>query len=75
MYRELYLRKIKLKYTLSWALVVSQLAEWLLPKTCVHSSNPVISKILHTASLTIEKTKDKKKRPGMPHLKLLSNIV
>ena len=52
-------------------MVVAQLAEQSLPTPGVRGSNPVIGKIyieLFTANC-IEKTKIKKKRPGMVHLK------
>ena len=53
--------------------VVAQLVEWSLPILVVHGSNPVIGKILFIywtfvyCQLCIEKTKIKKKRPGMAH--------
>ena len=50
------------------ALVVAQLVERLLPTPEIHGLNPNIIKILSTNS-TIEKTKIKKKRSGMSHLK------
>ena len=51
-----------------WALVVAQLVERLLPTPEIRGSNPDIIKIVYT-NCTIEKTKIKKKRPGMGHLK------
>ena len=52
---------------------MAQLVEWLLPTPEAHGSNPVIGKIYieHCllSTVTIEKTKIKKKRPGMAHLK------
>ena len=52
-------------------MVVAQLVERLLPIPEVRSSNPVIGKNLYWtfAVNCIEKTKIKKKRPGMAHLK------
>ena len=53
------------------AVVVAQVVERLLPKPEICSSNPVIGKMLSTNLSTyciIEKTKIKKKRPGMAHL-------
>ena len=47
--------------------VVAQLVERLLPKPEIRISNPDIGKKLST-KFTIEKTKIKKKRPGMAHL-------
>ena len=54
-----------------FAVVVAQLVEWSLPIPEVRSLNPVISKklfILNICLLCIEKTKIKKKRPGMGHI-------
>ena len=54
----------------SWAVVVAQLVVRSPPTLGIHGSNPVISKILYTnfsANCMIEKTKIKKKRPGMAH--------
>ena len=57
------------------AVVVAQLVERLLPKAEVLGSNPVIGKNLFIywtfvyCQLCIEKTKIKKKRPGMAHKK------
>ena len=53
----------------SWtrAVVVAQLVERSLPTSEICSSNPEIGKILSTNCI-IEKTKIKKKRPGMAHL-------
>ena len=55
------------------AVVVAQLVEWSLPTPEVRSSKPVIGKLLYrifnclpTVNF-IEKTKIKKKRPGMAH--------
>ena len=56
----------------TWAVVVGQLVEQSLPKPQVRGSNPVIGKIYWTfvyCQLCIEKTKIKKKRPGMAHKK------
>ena len=53
---------------LTWAVVVAQLVERSLQTSEIHSSNPYIGKILAT-NCTIEKTKIKKKRPGMAQLK------
>ena len=52
-----------------WAVVVAQLVEWLLPTPDVSGSNPVIGKNLFGIFTVncIEKTKIKKKRPGLPH--------
>ena len=50
------------------AVVVAQLVERLLPTPEIRGSNPDIIKIVYT-NCTIEKTKIKKKRPGMGHLK------
>ena len=49
-------------------MVVAQLVELLLPTPEIRGSNPDIGKILST-NCTIEKTKIKKKKPGMAHLK------
>ena len=48
-------------------MVVAQLVERSLPTTEIHGSIPDISKMLSN-NCTIEKTKLKKKRPGMAHL-------
>ena len=58
-------------------MVVAQLVERLLPIPEVHGSNPVIGKNLYLTITVncIEKSKIKKKRPGMAHLKIyLSDI-
>ena len=47
-------------------MVSAQLVERLLPTSEIRGSNPVIDKIL-SVNCTIEKTKIKKKRPGMAH--------
>ena len=47
-------------------MVVAQLVEWSIPTPEIHGLNPDIGKILST-NCTIEKTKIKKKRPGMAH--------
>ena len=54
-----------------WAVVVAQLVQRSLPILEVRGSIPVIGKNLYwTFSVNcIEKTKIKKKRPGMAHLK------
>ena len=52
----------------TWAVVVAQLVEGLLPTPEICGLNPDIGKILST-NRTIEKTKIKKKRPGMANLK------
>ena len=63
-----------------WAVVVAQLVEHSLPITEVRSSNPVIGKNLFIywtfvyCQLCVEKTKIKKKRPGMAHLKKPSDV-
>ena len=51
------------------AVVVAQLVEQLLPILEVRCSNPVIGKIYieHFTVNCVEKTKIKKKRPGMAH--------
>ena len=51
------------------AVVVAQLVEGSLPIQEVHGSNPVIGKILYWILILNcnEKTKIKKKRPGMAH--------
>ena len=49
-------------------MVVAQLVEQLLPTPEIRGLNLDIGKILST-NCTIEKTKIKKKRPGMAHLK------
>ena len=49
------------------AVVVAQLVERSLPTPEVRGSNPDIGKVLST-NCTLEKTKIKKKRPGMAHL-------
>ena len=53
----------------NWKVVVAQLVERLVPKLDVCGSNPVIGKNLcGTFTINcIEKTKIKKKRPGMAH--------
>ena len=51
-----------------WAMVVAQLVKRSLPTSEIRGSNPVIGKILSTKLFTnciIEKTKIKKKRPGI----------
>ena len=51
-------------------MVVAQLVERSLPIPEVHGSNLVIDKLLYLTMFTvncIEKTKIKKKRPGMAH--------
>ena len=48
--------------------VVAQLVEQSLPAPEIHGSIPDIGKFL-SSNCTIEKTKIKKKRPGMAHLK------
>ena len=50
------------------AVVVAQLVERLLPTPEICGSNPDIGKTL-TSNCKLEKTKIKKKRPGMAHLK------
>ena len=56
-------------------MVVAQLVERLLPMPEVRSSNPFIGKKLYLygtfvyCQLCVEKTKVKKKRPGMAHFK------
>ena len=61
-------------------MVVPQLVERLLPIPEVRGSNPVISKNLYIywtfvyCQLCMEKTKIKKKRPGMAHLKNRPNF-
>ena len=50
--------------------VVAQLVEQLLPIPDVRSSNPVIGKKFILNIYCIEKTKIKKKRPEMAHLKI-----
>ena len=55
-----------------WAVVVAQLVERLPPTLEIRGSNPVIGKtfIKHLFTVNcVEKTKIKKKRPGMAHLK------
>ena len=56
-----------LKLLVWWAVVVAQLVEQLLPTPDIRGSNPDIGKILST-NCTLEKTKIKKKRPGMAYL-------
>ena len=55
----------------TWAVVVAQLVERMLPIPEVRSLNPVIGKNLYWTFFVncIEKTKMKIKRPGMSHLK------
>ena len=63
--------RLKNDYTKDWPVVVAQLVELLLPTREVCSSNPVIDKLFLEHLFTvncIEKTKMKKKRPGMTHL-------
>ena len=57
----------------TWAVVVAQLVERSLPMPEVCGSNPVTGKYLYWTFTVncIEKTKIKKKRPGMAHLKNL----
>ena len=52
-----------------WEVVVAQLVEWSLPIPEVRGSNPVIGKNLLILNIVncLEKTKIKKKRPGMAH--------
>ena len=47
---------------------MAELVEWSLPTPVIRGSNPVISKISST-NFTREKTKIKKKRLGIAHLK------
>ena len=56
-------------YLICWAVVVAQLVERSLPIPEVRGSNPVIGKNLYRTFTVncIEKTKIKKKRPGMAH--------
>ena len=52
-------------------LIVAELVERQLPTPEIHSLNPIIGKILSTNlsnKAIIEKTKVKKKRPGMAYL-------
>ena len=49
-------------------MVVAQLVEWLLPTPEIHHLNIDIGKIL-SSNCRMEKTKIKKKRPGMAHLR------
>ena len=64
--------------SVEWAVVVAQLVERLLLIPEVRGSNPVIGKNLFiywtivNCQLCIEKTKIKKKRPRMAHLKKIS---
>ena len=61
-----------------WAVVVAQLVERLPPTLEIRGSNPVIGKtfIKHLFTVNcVEKTKIKKKRPGMAHLKKLSCFI
>ena len=61
----------QLKHCNEWAVVVAQLVERSLPTPGVRGLNPVIGKLLYWAFKRlatvncIEKTKIKKKRPGM----------
>ena len=62
------------KVVLKWAVIVAQLVELSLPIPEVRGSNPVIGKKffisiehLFTINCVLEKTKIKKKRPGMAH--------
>ena len=58
-------------YVCESAVVVAQLVEWSILTPEARGSNPVIGKILSTKLTTnciIEKTKIKKKWPGMAHL-------
>ena len=50
-----------------WAMVVAQMVERSLPTPEIRVANQDIGKILST-NCTKEKTKIKKKRPGMAHL-------
>ena len=54
---------------------VAQLLERSLPTPEVHGSNPVIGEVLLSIVNCIEKTKIKKKRPGMALLKKRKNIL
>ena len=67
-----YINKVIKVRCFSRAVLVAQLVERSLLIPEVHGSNPVIGKIyiehLFTVN-SIEKTKIKKKRPGMAHLK------
>ena len=53
---------------------MAQLVERSFTTQEIRSSNPDISKILST-NCTIEKTKIKKKRPGIAHLKKIKTAV
>ena len=55
---------MKKKESVGWAVVVAQLVEWLLLTPEIPYSNSDMGIILST-NCTIEKTKVKKKRPGM----------
>ena len=57
----------------NWAVVVAQLVEQEIPALTICSSNSDVGKILSTKG-TIEKTKIKKKRPGMARLKKCQGI-
>ena len=62
----------KQTFDLNWVVVVAQLVEWSLPIPKVRGSNAVIRKFLcgtfvYCQMYNIEKTKIKKKRPGMAH--------
>ena len=62
------------KHKTQMAVVVAQLVERSFPTPEIHGSIPDIGKFL-SSNCTIEKTKIKKKRPGMAHLKKeLKNI-
>ena len=58
----------EMKIATQWAVMVAQLVERSLPTPEIRSSNLTIGKVLSTYYIQIEKTKVKKKRPGMPHL-------
>ena len=56
------------------AVFVAQLVEQLLPTPEIRGSNTAIGKFLYIINC-IEKTKIKKKRPGMAHLKISQNEI
>ena len=57
------------------AVVVAPLVEWSHPTPEIRGSNPNIGKVLSTNYNKIEKTKIKKKRPGMAHLKKMIHFM
>ena len=57
------------------AVVVAQLVERSLPTAEIRGSNPNIGKVLTTNCKLHRKDENKEKRPGMPHLKKIGQMI